>query len=169
MVVFDATVLIDLFNPNASGNRRLRLELLVSTLEKQKEKIVIPAPAYTEFLIGAAGARDAYQARIEKSSVFRVEPYSKKVAMECAILLSGVFSMREKRAITKTKLKFDWMIVATAKALDASCVYTGDDDIVRFSKHAGVMSTRLDDLPLPPVAPQIGLDFDTGSGEGSTT
>ena len=169
MVVFDATVLIDLFNPKVMGNRRLRLDLLIGTLDKQKEKVVIPAPAYTEFLIGAHGARDAYQARIEKSSMFRVEPYSKKVAIECAILLSSVFSTPEKRAITKTKLKFDWMIVATAKALDAAYVYTGDDDIVRFSKHAGVMAVRLDDLPLPAASPQIGFAFDAGSGQGSAT
>jgi predicted nucleic acid-binding protein len=167
MVVFDATVLIDLFNPKATSDRRLRLDLLVLTLEKQKQKVVVPAPAYTEFLIGAASARDAYQARIEKSSTFRVEPYSKKVAMECAILLSSVFSRSEKRAITKTKLKFDWMIVATAKALDATCLYTGDDDVIRCSSHAGVASLRLDDLPLPTVSPQLGLPFDAGSGKGS--
>lgn len=167
MVVFDATVLIDLFNPKATGDRRRRLDLLVSTLEKQREKVVVPAPAYTEFLVGADRARDAYQARIEKSSIFRVEPYSKKVAMECAILLSDVFSKSEKRAVTKTKLKFDWMIVATARALDASCLYTGDDDIVRCSKHAGVTSIRLDDLPLPAVSPQLGFAFDAGSGQGS--
>ena len=153
MVVFDATVLIDLFNPNLTGDRRQRLDLLVEVLQKQRQKVAIPAPAYTEFLIGAAGARDGYHARIEKSSIFRVEPYSKRVAIECAILLANVFSKSEKRAITKTKLKFDWMIVATAKALDAS----------------GVTFARLDDLPLPAVSPQLGLGlgFDTGSGEGS--
>jgi predicted nucleic acid-binding protein len=164
MVVFDATVLIDLFNPNVTGDRNKKLDLLVSTLEKQKEKVVIPAPAYTEFLIGAASARDAYQARIEKSSVFRVEPFSKRVAMECAILLAAVFSAREKRAITKTKIKFDWMIVATAKSLGAACIYTSDNDIIRCGNHIAVRSLHIDSLPLPAVSPQTAFPFDTGAG-----
>jgi len=166
MVVFDASVLIDIFDPKTKGPRKLRLDLLIKTLDQQGQKIVIPAPAYTEFLVGAASARSDYQSRIENSRVFRVEPYSKKVAMECAILLAAVFTSAQKRAITKTKLKFDWMIAATAKALGAACVYSCDDDIVRCSRHAGVTSTLVDDLPLPPVLPQFTLGFEAESDKG---
>ncbi len=164
MVVFDASVLVDLFNAKLAGGRRLKIDLLVATLEKQKEKVVVPAPAYTEFLIGAGSARSDYQSRIEQSSVFRVEPYSKMVAMECAILLSDVLTSRESRSITKTKFKFDWMIVATAKALGSTCVYAGDKDIMNCCKRAGIRSIHLDDLPTPPVPPQISLPFEAPPG-----
>lgn len=115
MVVFDASVLIDLFNPRLAGPRKQRIDILMGDLGKQK--IVIPAPAYIEFLTRAEKAREEYHSRIEASNTFRVEPLSKRASVECAILLEMVFSAKQKREITRAKLKFDWMIVAVAKTL----------------------------------------------------
>lgn len=154
MVIFDASVLIDLFNPRLAGPRKQRLDILIEKLGK--EKIVVPAPAYIEFLTRADKARQDYHSQIEASNQFRVEPLSKKASVECAILLEAVFTAKQKREVTRTKLKFDWMIVAVAKTLNPSCVYSGDDDIIRGCKHAGLTSMFIDDIVIPPPTPTTG-------------
>ena len=151
MVCFDASVLIDLFNERLAGPRRQRIDILMAELNKQK--ITIPAPAYIEFLTRSDKAREAYHAKIESNSNFRVEPLSKRASIECAILLDEVFSAKAKRDVTKTKLKFDWMIVAIAKTIRPTSVYSCDDDIVRGCRHAGLVCVNIDDIVIPPPAP----------------
>jgi predicted nucleic acid-binding protein len=150
MVVFDATVLVDLFQPVRDGERRQRIDLLMADLAKRQTKIIVPAPAYSEFMVKAGHARGDYQKRIEKSRGFRVEPFGARAALECAFLLDAAFTMRQRQNVTKTKFKFDWMIVAIAKATPGvTCIYSGDDDIVSYSQWAGVMVIHLDSLSLP--------------------
>ena len=59
-VVFDASVLIDLFNKKLSGDRRSRLDHLVASLAKQRTKVLIPSPALAEFLVRAGKAKERY-------------------------------------------------------------------------------------------------------------
>lgn len=153
MVVFDASVLIDLFNDGLKGRRKQRIDVLMNELGK--ETVVIPAPAYIEFLIGANDAKQGYHAHIEADSQFRVEPLSKKASLECAILLQEVFSAKQKRNVPKAKLKFDWMIVAIAKTLNPRCVYACDVDIVKGCKHAGLACINIDEIAIPPPVPDL--------------
>lgn len=162
MVCFDASVLVNLFDPRLAGDRKSRIDLLVKTLTEQKASVVIPAPAYTEFMVGAGKARQNYQTRLEQLSGFRVEPFGQKAALECAIILAEVFTAKEKRAVSRTKMKFDWMIVAIAKVAKASVIYTGDDDIARYAQHARIATISLDSLPMPPQ-PDLPLFPDHGS------
>lgn len=155
MVCFDASVLIDLFDTRASNKNKPRLDLLMRDFEQRKEKVGVPAPAYTEFLVGAGTARAAYQSRIESMSRFIIEPFSTRAAMECSILLIDAFSQLEQKNITKTKFKFDWMIVAAAKAMNANCMYTRDDDIKRACKRVSFPCVMINALPLPPESPQV--------------
>ena len=149
MVVFDASVLIDLFNPALQGERRERLDLLVKTLSEQGEIVMIPTPAYAEFLVKADRAKTEYHSKISSSRFFNVEPFSVRAAIDCAELLEKAFSLKERRGITRTKFKFDWMIVAAAKAHSAICIYHIDDDITRCAQRAGIPEVHVDTLPLP--------------------
>lgn len=149
MVVFDTSVLIDLFNPYLGGERRERLDLLIKTLEEAGDRVAVPTPAYTEFLVKAESAKTTYYKKIESSKFFRIEPFSQRAAVECADLLERAFSLKDRRNVTKTKFKFDWMIVATAKAHTASCIYFIDDDIGRYAARSGVPAVHVDTLPLP--------------------
>ena len=149
MVVSDTSVLIDLFNPYLAGERRERLDLLIKTLELAGDRVMVPTPAYAEFLVKAESAKTEYYKRIESSKFFRIEPFSQRAAVQCADLLERAFSVKERRNVTKTKFKFDWMIVAAAKAHAASCIYFIDGDIGRYAKSAGVPAMHVDGLPLP--------------------
>jgi len=163
MVFFDTSVLIDLFNDKLSGPRKQRLDIMMATIGKSK--VAIPAPAYIEFLTKVDKAREAYLARIESSNVFRVEPLSKRASLECAILLNEVFTKKEKSNVSRTKIKFDWMIVAIAKAGNSSCLYSIDGDIDRACRHAGIRCELVDNIVIPPPGPSTASLFPEGTGD----
>jgi hypothetical protein len=71
MVVFDATTLLYLFDPEAKAPTdpetgspvtrvKERIEFLVSELEKRREKIIVPTPALSELLVRAGDAGPEY-------------------------------------------------------------------------------------------------------------
>jgi predicted nucleic acid-binding protein len=157
-VVFDATVLVDFFNPKLTGDRRAKLDDLVGTLEKTKTKIVIPTPALTEVLIRAGKAREEIHNTLTRKSAFEVAPFDVKAAMECSLMLEEAWSSAEKRAITKTKFKFDWQIVAIAATRRVSAIYSDDGDVAKAAARTGIRVVQIDDLALPASAKQGKLD-----------
>lgn len=124
MVVFDASVLIDLFHPRTHPDRKAKLDHLVADLQRKKIKIVIPTPALSEFLARAGKARDAYHTRLSTSAAFRIAAFDSRAALECALLLDAALTGGDKRAQARTwaKAKFDWQIVAIAKVAKGSAL-----------------------------------------------
>ena len=159
-VVFDASVLIDLFNPRLQGDRKTKLDYLVKSLQKERTKILIPTPALTELMIKAGKARDEYQRILSSRSVFKIEPFDTRAAMECALLLAEALAAKEQRIIGKVKFKFDWQIIAIAASRNAQAIYSDDDDIVRYAKRVDIPVYKTDNLPLPDSARQHELPFD---------
>jgi len=154
MVVFDASILIDLFNPRLGGDRRPKLDNLVETLEKKRTKILVPTPALTELMVYAGKARDSYHRYLSESSVFQISPFDSRAAMECALLLAEALSAKERRKVTKTKFKFDWQIIAIAASRNASMIYSDDLDIARYGERVQLRVIKTEDLPLPDSAKQ---------------
>lgn len=163
MVVFDASVLIDLFNKHLKGDRRAKLDHLVETLQKKRTTILIPTPALSEFMARAGSARDEYFRKLNSSSNFRITPFGAKAAMECALMIDEALTSGDKKGKAKTwaKAKFDWQIVAIAKSENATAIYSEDGDIARIGKRANIAVIESDDLPLPASARQHHLDFNT--------
>lgn len=161
MVVFDATVLIDLFHPRTHSDRKAKLEHLITELQRKKTKIVIPTPALAEFLARAGKARDAYYDRLATAAVFKIGVFDGRAAMECALMLDAALTSGDKRANAKTwaKAKFDWQIVGIAKVANAHVIYSDDGDLARLGARHGLEVIKTDDLPLPASARQGKLDF----------
>lgn len=161
MVVFDASVLIDLFHPRTHPDRKAKLEHLVAALQRKKIKIVIPTPALSEFLARAGKARDAYYTRLSTSAAFRIAAFDSRAALECALLLDAALTSGDKRAQAKTwaKAKFDWQIVAITKVANARTIYSEDGDVTRIGQRYGLEVIKTDDLPLPDSARQTELDL----------
>ena len=157
-VAFDATVLVDFFNRKLTGDRRAKLDELVATLGKSRTRIVIPTPALTEVLIRAGKAREEIHNVLSRKSAFEIAPFDVKAAMECSLLLEEAWSGAEKRAITKTKFKFDWQIVAIAVTRGVTTIYSDDGDVAKAAVRAGIRVVRIDDLALPASAKQGKLD-----------
>jgi predicted nucleic acid-binding protein len=143
MVVIDANMLMLLVRPDivpaaAPGaliidHPKERIEFLVRELEKAKAKIVIPTPALSESLVRAdAAAAQQIIEQINKFSVFRIEPFDTRAAIEVALMTRNAIDSGGKKlgsAATWAKLKYDRQIVAIAKVCGATTIYSDDRDI----------------------------------------
>ncbi len=166
-VVFDASVLVDLFSKKLAGDRRARLDNLVETLSKQRTKVLIPTPALAEFLVRAGPAREGFLQALSRSSTFSVVPFDQKAAVECALLLSEAWSRNQQTKVTHTKFKFDWQIVAIAASRNATAIYSDDLDISRAAARVDIRVCTTDSLPIPTSTLQKPLHFEPpGDAEG---
>jgi hypothetical protein len=154
-VVFDSTYLIDLFNPRLQGGRRAALDFLVAELSKTRTRILIPSPCLTELLVRAGTARDKYLQQLQSSSAFEVIPYDRRAATECALLLEAAWDVKNQKAVSRTKFKFDWMIVACAASRNVQRIYSDDGDILRCATQVPIQTVKQADLPVPSSARQL--------------
>lgn len=154
-VAFDSTYLIDLFNPKLAGDQRAALDHLIHDLSKARVRILIPSPCLTELLIRAGKARDQYVQRLGNASSFEVIPFDRRAATECALLLEDAWDSKSQRDITRTKFKFDWMIVACAASRGVQKIYTDDDDILRCAAQVGIQAIAQKNLMMPSESRQL--------------
>src|SRR6266508_5263194 len=134
MVVIDATNLLLMLRPGtpvpagAGGvsidKPKERIEHLVQQLDKAKTKIIIPTPALSETLVraGVAASQQIVE-HLQKYSVFRIESFDTRAAIEVAAMTRDAIAKRRKRensAATWAKLKYDRQIIAIAKVCGAT-------------------------------------------------
>ncbi len=154
-VVFDSSILIDLLNPKLSGDRRAALDYLLNQLSKSKTRILIPAPCLTELLIRAGKARDDYGRLLSSSSSFEVIPFDRRAATECALLLEQAWDKKSHKTVTRTKFKYDWMIVACAASRSVGKIYSDDEDISRCAQEVQIQVVAQRELPIPAESRQL--------------
>ena len=172
MVVFDATLLLLLLRPNAgrpvdsSGNPipaiQERLNHLVQRLEARKTRIIIPTPALSEVLVHAGAAGPDILATLTRSTVFKVEPFDTKAAVEAALMTKAAIDSGNKRsglAATWAKVKFDRQIVAIAKVFAVSAIYSDDPDVRALAAAENIPVISLAELPLPSPKSQMEIQL----------
>lgn len=103
----------------------------------------------------AVTAKDKYVQKLGSSSATDIIPYDRRAATECALLLEAAWDSKTQKDITKTKFKFDWMIVACAASRSVQRIYSDDADILRCAAQVGIQTTKQADLPIPPEARQL--------------
>lgn len=136
---------------------RERMEHLVKDLSQKGEKILIPDPSLSEFLVTAvfAGASiQDYLAIIQKAQHFITRPFGVRAAVEVAERLATALKSGDKREGEKAepwqKLKYDRQIVAISLVEGASEIYTADKDVYNQALRWGIKAIHLADLPVPP-------------------
>lgn len=172
MVVLDATMLMLFFRPDAgvptdtSGETvskpKERVEFLIDELDKTGTRIAIPTPALSEVLIRAgAKASQEIVETLNKLMIFSIEPFDQRAAVEVAAMLRDELKGGKKALKsgpeTWAKVKYDRQIVAIAKVIGATMIYSDDDGIGRTAARAKISVKRVSDLPLPPSDPQTKL------------
>ncbi len=174
MVVFDASILLFVFNENSPSSvprAKDRVEYLINRLSAAGEKIVIPAPALSECLVHAGPAGPEYLTILGKQSSFRVASFDERAAVEAAIRTFHARQRGQRKGgnpeVSKAKIKFDRQIVAIATVEGATVVYSDDTEVRGYAREAGMEAYQLSDLPLPPEDSQSALPFDSPS-EGQT-
>lgn len=166
MVVFDASVLLFLFNastPSSTPRAKERMDFLIDQLSDAGQKIIIPTPALSEVLVHAGPAGPDYLAILNKRSNFRVASFDQRAAIEAA---ARTFQARQRglrkggeENIPKAKIKFDRQIVAIAIVEGATAVYSDDKQLISSAREAGLQGYRLEDLDLPPEDLQGSMDL----------
>ncbi len=155
MVVFDSTFLIFLFVPNAPcGTERAkdRIDFLIGDLHGKGERIRVPAPALSEILIRTGHSTQQIVNELTKSPRFKVEPFDTIAAIETAKIAQRASKRGAKRresVDTWAKVKYDRQIVGVAKVLNASTIYSEDEDLRKLAEANGITAKGIADCPLP--------------------
>lgn len=167
MVVFDASFLLFLFDPNTPASvpqAKERIDYLIDCLSNVGEKIIVPTPALSECLVHAGPAGAGYLSILSKNAAFRVASFDERAAIEAAIRTFEARARGQRKggdpSASKSKIKFDRQIVAIAAVEGAVAVYSDDDHVCAYAREAGMQSFRLADIPLPPIDPQLEISFD---------
>lgn len=174
MVVFDANFLIYFLDPKIKDGvgSNPKIDFLVATIEKSGERIVVPTPALSELLVGAGDAGPKYLEIIARSKFFRVAEFGERAAVEVAALEQEARAKGNKRGATPeadwAKVKFDRQILAIARVVGAKVIYTNDNQLAAHAKAAGIDAIGPNELPEPPVAPQLEMRLDPVDPEQSS-
>lgn len=166
MVVFDANFLIYFLDPKVKGGvgNNPRIDHLVATIQNTGERIIVPTPALSELLVKADEAGPKYLEIIARSRNFRVAEFGERAAVEAAALTRDALAKGNKRGATPdadwAKVKFDRQIVAIARVVGATTIYTNDGPLVRHATASGIMAIDQEGLPDPPIVPQIEMRLD---------
>jgi len=159
MIIFDATYLVVLLNPNAAPAKdrsglavslfKERVEYLTADLNASGEQIGIPAPAMAEVLVRAGNNKAQFVSILSDRWRFQILSFDARAAIEASDLIS-LIRPKSQSPVTHAKVKFDIQIVSIAKAESASIIYSDDEDIERYAKRWSIPVKRICDLPLPP-------------------
>lgn len=162
MVAIDNTTLALLFHPGAKPpndpktghaliKARERIEQLISDLDAEDERMIIPTPVLCEFLILAGREGSLYLEKIRDAKTLLVRPFDQRSAIELAAMELAARGKSGKRTgdLPYQKVKFDRQIVAIARVNEARTIYSDDQDLGRFAKSVGLRVVCTWDLPIP--------------------
>ncbi|MBE9062453.1 type II toxin-antitoxin system VapC family toxin [cf. Phormidesmis sp. LEGE 11477] len=137
-------------------NMILKARHLIRTLEEDRINVIIPSLVLAELLMPIE-SRDYGDFLAKMNKRFMIAPFDTQAAMHYATLWkqwreqTTQSSSEKQTQPTRTKMKTDFMIVATAISRKAECIYSQDTDIIKFSKG------HVDVRGLPPVFHQGSL------------
>lgn len=171
MIVFDASVLLLLLAPDArppidpqTGQPvercKERLDHLIETLGRRRQRVLVPTPTLSEILVRAGTAGSAYLDILNASARFKIVPFDARAAVELAMMTRDAVEAGDKRSGSKSswaKLKFDRQIVAIARVEGAETIYSDDVELARMGKRLGFNIIGIAEIPLPPTESQAGL------------
>lgn len=163
--VLDTNILICFIQPDPpSRTERVpeRVEYLLQRLDQDGASVVIPAPVLAELLLYANADEGAVRAELHRIPRVEFGPFNEVTAVELARLERKLQSAKISRSEfvgSRSKLKFDKLIIAIALRYELPTLYTDDDNLTKIAKRIGLRVTSSSQLPLPPQSQQQGLEF----------
>lgn len=165
MVSVDAGVLSLLLYPGAKApndpktkkpveKAHERVEQLIEDLDAAKERIIIPAPALSEFLVLVGEDGPQYLAEIALQSHIYIQPFDQLAAIELAameLLARKKGSKRHPLPATAPwqKVKIDRQIVAISKLHQVKAIYSDDSDVRNIAEGVGIKTISTWELSAP--------------------
>jgi predicted nucleic acid-binding protein len=161
-ILVDANFLIEYVSPKTSNDDRERINHFLATTEKIKAKIIIPMPAFAEYLVGADTAAIDTSNMLERKAYVVLAPFDRAAAFECALIDRAAIGNGDKKDGLETpwqKIKIDRQNVAIGKAYGAKLVISADIGVRNNALRIGMLAKTIQDLELPAGAKQISLDL----------
>jgi predicted nucleic acid-binding protein len=166
MLVLDTTALSFLFIPGYTPSYPIkygkeRLEALIDKVASEHDKIGIPTPALSEFLVTCDEKRtDEFLKMLRSSQWFEILDFDSAAAVEVGMRTRKAIEAGDKKegmTTSNTKIKFDRQIVGIAIATGAKSIVSDDPDVKSLGVRWGIEVIRVQDLPIPPhlVPPPI--------------
>jgi hypothetical protein len=170
-VVFDAGMLFALYRPDAAKPidpetskpveyLKERVDCLVTRLEDAGTKIHIPTPALSEVLVRAGSDTNDIVSAINNSTALEIAPFGTRAAIEVALMTRSAIEAGDKKDgadETWNKVKYDRQIIAIARVVRASTLYTDDGNLIKFAKKVNLKIVQSWELPIPDEARQGNL------------
>lgn len=169
-VAFDNTMLSILLNPNGripfvEGTQTpvdlaiVRAEHAVATLQKQRRKIIIPAPACAELLTAIGPTAQQYINTVSRSRIFDIGNFDARAATELALLNRDTFHHQDQNngAEPYQKIKVDRQIIAICRVYGVTEIYTDDKGLAKRANLCGITPIKIAECPIPDSARQGSL------------
>lgn len=134
---------------NPSDQERVKkARALLEHLDKDEKIILLPTPVITECLWPVEVHAREYV--INVINKFMIGAFDFEASIKCAEMMHAITPAEkefiEEMGITKSRLKFDYMIAAIAIVNEAECIYSEDEGMRKFCEgHITVRS--IPDIP----------------------
>jgi predicted nucleic acid-binding protein len=131
-----------------------RISNLFEVLDAARERIIIPTPALSEFLVLAGSAAPAYLNEIATLGTFDIKPFDTMAATELAAMELLARNKGSKRHPLNPetpwqKVKFDRQIVAIAKIHNCHTIYSDDGDVKNIAEEISIKVISCWELDFP--------------------
>ena len=172
-VAFDNTMLSVLLNPQGQlppdpethqplEFAKERAETIVAKVEKERRKIILPAPACAELLTAIGPDAQQYLNVVSRSRVFEVGNFDPRGAAELALFNRGVFADADTKDGLEPyqKRKVDRQIIAICKVYGATELYTDDKGMANRARMCGITPISLSEIGVPDTVRQGELSLE---------
>lgn len=136
-----------------------RIDFLVQTISDGRDnKIILPTPALTEFMLLAADRWADYLTIIRRKAVFEIAGYDDPEAVELVehwLKFGDGKKLKPGTPETWAKLKYDRQIAAIAVTRRVKRIYSTDADLKKYAERLDIEYFNLPDLPLPPTTQSV--------------
>jgi predicted nucleic acid-binding protein len=144
-----------------------RIEKLLEDLDSESERMILPTPVLSEFLILAGKDASAYLEKLAGMRNILIKPFDEVAAIELAAVEVADRVKGDKRGGSSgiwTKVRFDRQIVAIARTNRAKRIFSDDEDLAKFATKLEIEVVPTWDLPLP-AAKQIKMEYEGEEGK----
>jgi rRNA-processing protein FCF1 len=165
VIAVDANFLIALGHPKTSTDDNARINDFLERVQKSKVQIIVPMPAFAEYLVRADAAATLAMQTFEKRAYVRLAPFDRVAAVECARIDRLAIESGDKKDKAKDswqKVKIDRQIISIAKANGAKMIISEDKSLRTHAHRNGISALFIRELPLPESAKQGSLSLDDG-------
>lgn len=154
LVCFDTQIIIWGVKKQATSGQEGNIEkakYLIAMCEKDGVKIMVPSVVVAELLCALEPKlHGAFSELMHRR--FIVPPFDTQAALHFADMWRNKKQIRDDSGISRSEMKADFMITATALARGASCIYSEDPGLKKFAQD------YIDVRPLPNVEKQMSIE-----------